>query len=338
MNRILQLPRRRMVLALVTSMTSLVALVGCSDSPMGAPVRPTGKSSVERMVVPALASSVDQNGRFILTSTLSQAGRREISGPQASALAVAWTAEFGTRLRRYLEAGRNAAIDFKSLSPCGRPLYARSAFEAPDPGVPLPVSRPFGPYYFVTMCDRSGGATLSIAVSAWNTDLSISKGALQFAPFQGNEFFPIGVPNGHRGEYPASPEDAATVAVKGAGRLVAKVPTLVMPSSLFGLPQSARWEVQLDSATTIVGKSGRRMSTRTAYVGAADIAKVGITHFVAEPEQINVAEASWVPLMPAGQKGDRFFEYAKTSRRTSLVRRRDDSPVRFEFATLAGGR
>ncbi len=329
-------PLKRFFLTSVAALASFSALQSCSDEAPSAPVLPTGSATVAAIVTPGLAASVGPDGRFLLSHNSSAAGRREISDAQATRLAALWVDDFGAKIRAYLENGHQEPIRFGELSPCGRAFYARSAFLPPSDAVPLPVSRPYGPYYFVTLCDRGGTSVISVAVSAWTTDLAIEDGHIKFAAFQGNEFFPLGIPRGHRGEYPASPEDAAVFVVGKSPRRVAQLPELIMPSRMEGLPQSARWQLTLDGEVTLVGHGGNRVTTRVAYVGTADPHVVGTHQAVPTATQPDKTPAAWIPPMSVGETRDQFSARLHTSVRGEMIARRPDTPVRFEDATSTG--
>ena len=105
----------------------------------------------------------------------------------------------------------------------------------------------FGPWWLVTLCDRAGAPTLSVGVSAWATDITVQGGRLLFPRISGSEIFGVGIPTGHVGEYPSSPEEAIELTAKRSGRRVTEVPELIMPLPEDGIPQFARWHLTLES-------------------------------------------------------------------------------------------
>jgi hypothetical protein len=122
----------------------------------------------------------------------------------------------------------------------------------------------------MTLC-AGQAPEVSLAISAWATDLGVLEGKIVFPQISGNEFVAIGIPVGSQGEFPTTPELAATLAAQASGQLVQKVPRLFAVTPRDGLPQSARWEISLANQVRFVGsKSGARNASEV-FVGSKDM-------------------------------------------------------------------
>ncbi len=158
-------------------LVGLLAVAGataCSDPPTIA--RQAGSPTRDHMlalVTPAVAGKLDPNGHFELSAGTGNSQFPEVTAEGARQLASTWVGEFGPRVHRYLEQVHGGSIDFHSLAPCGRTFYARSAFASVPSGVPMPYVLPYGPWYLTTFCASDGAPSVSVAVSAWSTDLSV---------------------------------------------------------------------------------------------------------------------------------------------------------------------
>ena len=217
------------------------------------------------------------------------------------------------------------------------PLYAQSPFDAPPEEMPAPFQRPYGPWWLVTLC-AGGVPTVSLAVSAWATDLSIVEGKLRFPFFSGNEFFPVGIPVGHVGEFPSAPETAASTVASRSGRRITSVPELIMPYRESGIPQSARWRMSLESPSNAVasGSSDPLMNVRFAGVARSRSSDLQVS--VAASKQPEGVTLVWGP---APQQGELRASYRGRQRalvkRTTLGRRAG-SPIAFENVSNSGGK
>lgn len=165
---------------------ALPLLTAC-ESPVEAP-RPV--PDVRSWVVEAAAASLDRSGHFILAPpaapglkpitpsetaiSLAQALLRLVTGPKAAPLFPG-----GISVRDQLELQRGGPIDFSTLVPARRILFAESPYAPVPDSIPAPVQKYLGPFFLVTFLDRSDPAVV-IASSAYNTDLAIEGGRLVF--------------------------------------------------------------------------------------------------------------------------------------------------------------
>ena len=118
----------------------------------------------------------------------------------------------------------------------------------------------------MTLCDQRE-PQLSVAVTASKLGMTLVGGKIHFGSDFGGEFFAFGIPQGHAGEFPISPEKAAEVAASQTGARVATVPRLVMPLNTDGIPQNAKWEIQLDRPVRIRSRSRGDLESAAIAMG-----------------------------------------------------------------------
>ena len=322
-------------LPLNTSALMLVAAAACSDRPTV--TMPSGLPPQDRLasqLSPAVAKQLDAHGRFTIAAGSATSQFPEISQGQATLLAVTWAHQFGPRLINYLQGQHGGPINFPKLHSCGRTLYARSAFGPIPPELAAPYRKPYGSWYLATLCDAGELPTVSVAVSAWSTDLTLANGRIVFPAQSGNDFFPMGIPVGSAGEFPASPETAASLAA-GNGRLVASVPELVMPVNTNGPPQGARWHVSLDGPANLRGVNLGAVSVSDVFVGALHVTRQGLAQFVAQPTQPTSVDVLWRPLPNAGETVTAYHQRGNAV--SAKIPRRVDTPISFDAVTKPAG-
>ena len=314
-----------------------LGLLACSDGgPIGIAAREPEKGELLASLSGVAAASLDANGRFRLTNEVATQ-YPEISAAEANDLARTWAHEFGPLHLRFLQETHGAPINFRTLDVCGRTLYVRNSFVPPNSDIPIPYLRPYGPWWLVTICETGDVPTISVAVSAWSRELSISGGRIQFPSASGNEFFGIGIPLGQVGEFPISPEAAATFAAKHSGRRVAEVPELILPANTDGPPQAARWRMKLESPRSFHSSHSGDINATDVFVGSPQIKKVGIALYVASAQQQNMAEFAWSPLPEPHELWKSYQARMTATTKIARVNRRLDTPANFEAATVDGG-
>lgn len=302
----------------------LAVFAACSDE---SPTRalPTA-SRLQAVVTGAAATALDQDGRIHLPAP-ARGAERELTAVEAVTFASAWTRDYAPMTRSWLEDTHGAAIDFKTLTSCGRPLYARSAFNAPPQGIPGPYRRIHGPWWLVTFCDAARAPSVSIAVSAWATELTMESGKLRFPRVGGTELVAVGIPVGHVGEYPSAPEVAMEFAARQTGRRVSEVPELVTPLQTDGPPQLARWRVTLDGLARVRTGLGERAITEV-FVGPRQVGGKEIVASVAAQVQSAAIDLDWAPLPVIGEQGAAYR--ARATRKIAKITRRRDTPAEVE--------
>jgi len=312
-------------------------VMACSDANTAVlPSHIATRGRLMASLTPEVAARLDRDGRFDLSNASTGSQFPEITQSQANLLAATWLQMFGQRVRTYLEKQHGAVVPFKQLRQCGRTLYARSAFAAIPSELPVPYRKPYGPWYLATFCDATGSPSVSVAVSAWNTDLQIVGDRIEFPAQSGNEFFPMGIPAGTIGEFPTTPENAVVLAAQ-TGQAISGVPELVMPVNTVGPPQGARWSVQLNQPVRVRGSHQGDVSVSKVYVGPARATKAGMSLFVPEITQPSTVIVPWTPLGQRGETGEAFKQRVSQIVNGAVVPRRIDTPLLFDIAVPAVG-
>jgi hypothetical protein len=317
-------PAKGHLLGLAAAGFCLVAIfAACSDD---GPTQALPTPSALRAVVSgSAAAAIGPDGRIQLAAPAGGA-ERELTAAEAVAIASTWTRDYAIMTRAWFERTHGAAIDFKTLASCGRTLYARSAFETPS-NIPGPFRRVHGPWWLVTMCDAGGSPSISVAVSAWATDITLEKGKLHFPQIGGNEIVPIGVPAGHVGEYPSAPEVAIELAARQTGRRVSEIPELVTTLPSDGPPQLARWRLTLDRPASVSTRGGTRM-TQEIFVSPTEIGAKGLVVSSAAPTQPASVDLEWVPLLVPGERPAAYT--ARAIHHITKIARRSDATAQVE--------
>ncbi len=211
------------------------------------------------------ATRLNANGQFTLPAPVPGAFP-EISATQAQALAVVFVSRFLPDVQPDLERQHGGKIDLGRLQPCGRTFYESSAYTDVAGAIPNWARKGVGPFWMVSFCAPAGDEQVSVAVSSFDTDLSIIDGLIRFPQRDGMSLYPTGV-SPSVVSIPASPERAAQLAASLTGRRVAQVPELVR-FSISDMPQIGRWRITLDGPAHVRGDStGTVSDTPELYVG-----------------------------------------------------------------------
>ncbi len=324
--------RKTHIYALAGSTVALLAiLVACSSDSSPTEARPT-PSAVRASVTGLAAAAVGQDGQIQLAAP-PVGQERELTAAEALAFATAWTHDFAPITRPWLEKTHGAPINFKTLQGCGRALYARSAFNAPSQDIPAPYRRIHGPWWLVTFCDGLGSPSVSVAVSAWATDLTLQAGKLSFPRISGTEFVAVGVPLGHVGEYPMAPEVAVEVGAQQTGKRISSVPELITPLPGDGPPQLARWHLTLEAPSSVRSSSGVR-AVDEVFVSPTHIGDREVATAAAAPDQPTTIDLHWTPVPTVGETHAAYA--ARAINQTTKMVRRVDTPVRVEPISAQG--
>lgn len=272
------------------------------------------------------------DGRFLI-SVDKKLG--ELPEERAVEFASAWLTHHGPMLRTFIERTRGGPVDFARLSSCGRALYARAAFPDLPQEIPLPFRRPFGSWWLLSFCNPEGSPVVSIAVST-SAELTVHKGQLIFPAISGNEIFALGIPLGHQGEYPMSPEAAVKRATDATGARVTAVPELLMPSPSDGPPQLARWRIAL-SAPAHLRTQTRLPVVSEVFVGLARPTLSGESLYAAANDQEGV-DLLWKPTPRIGESRAAYVARSEGAVHRLAIHHLNGRPVHFETAESAGRR
>jgi hypothetical protein len=316
----------------VFSVCVLTVFVACSsDSATSAPPMPS-LSVVQASVTGAAANAIGSNGQFQLGQP-NPAGEHELAAPDAINYATLWTRDYAPMDRAWLESTHGGPIVFKTLRSCGRPLYARSAFDTSPRSIPAPYRRAHGPWWLITFCDEAGAPSVSVAVSAWATELTVEAGRLRFPRISGTEFVPVGIPVGHIGEFPMAPEIAVQMAAEQSGKRIATVPDLITPLPRDGPPQLARWHITLEAGAMIHTNHGSRVANEI-FVGPKLVGGRDVATLVAAPDQPTVINLLWSPVPRIGEPHS--ANAARATVQTTKIMRRTDTPISVEPVSAWG--
>lgn len=326
-------PKRRAYALAASVLSLLTVFVACSgDSLTGARPGSSSPSAVRAAVTGPAADAIAPNGQIQLAAPPSGGEERELTAAEAVAFASAWTRDYAPMSRQWLEETHGGSINFQRLQACGRPLYARSGVKPAPNTVPEPFRRISGPWWLVTLCN-AGSPALSVAVSAWATDLTFVRGKLHFPLVSGSEVFGVGISAGHVGEYPISPEAAIEIAAAQTGKRVSGVPELITPLPRDGPPQLARWRMTLEAASLVHTNSGNR-STSELFVHPTRLGGREIVASVAMATQPDGDTLTFAPLPVPGERYTAFL--ARAIPQHVVLSRRADTPLRVEPISSGG--
>lgn len=253
-------PTSRRTIALIGTLSALMAAACSRDS--GTPTELSDAIDARPFLVGNALAAVDANGHFVSSPP---GGDGLISPSRAAELARAAVVTFAPLRRSYLEQQHGGSLAFATLKP-GRPYFADTPYVLDLPSDVHPSVRKYlGPYYLVPMM-QSDRQVLSIAVSAYDSDIGIERGRIVFPVRHGNDFIMQGVRGPHESA-PVSPEQAARIAASTLGARVSEPPQLLLAERTF-VPQWARWRLTLEREVVVTGaKTGRTYSTREVFVG-----------------------------------------------------------------------
>ena len=314
----------------VWSSALLLLIAACQEVN---PSAVAARTSIRQAVSARAGEALRANGLFAL-----QTGKQapdELSDGESVAIAAAWVQQYAPYTLAFLEKTRGGPIRLKGLRACGRALYARSSLAGPPAELPAPFQRPYGSWWLLTFCDASA-PILSVAVSAWATDLTFSNGKLRFPAISGNEIVGIGIPLGHQGEFPSAPEGVVQAAAVRFSSTVVSVPELVMGLPTDGPPQAARWHLKLASMVNMQRSTGA-FTTDEIFVGLAMLGRSDLQTFVAARQQPTQVDVLWTPPPSIGESQAAYEARSAGGQQTAHFAHRADTPTSYEPAVLAGG-
>lgn len=305
----------------VATACALLVLIGCGDQQL------PGNGIVAPVSPGRLATMLTGNARLTASGEIQVSGpiltsRPQIAASRADSLAQWWARTRAAMARPMLERQHGAALNIPALHVCGRTYFARSAFD------PLPISLPdyaqrsFGPYWIVTICDDAEPA-ISLAVSAYATDLTLANGRVDFPKVSGEEFKWVGIPVGSSG-LPLPPEEAVATMFAQTHRRVAADPELVILGH--SIPQLARWHLHLDSVASL-GTGHGIVHDQDVYVGRRRAGDTVLAHGApSQPEGVAFHLLSPAPQHWSGPGAPPRTRYSAWATRTAGI------PIVFEGA------
>lgn len=327
---------------LTCSLVGIAAIVGsgCGDRQLADSFMPPPAPRISRFLAADAATQLDANGQFILPAPARRGNRPEIDATQAVALAEGWARDLAPGLLPMLRSQHRGPINLAGLRHCGRVFYAESPHEELPAELPAVYHRTNGSWWLVTMCAASGEPTVSVAVSAYDTHLSLRDGHLVYPldQTQGQEFWASGIPRDLHGALPLPPEEAVRLVSELTGRRVVATPQLITPGSGNGMPQTARWRVKIDRPSALRHAADARAISADEIFASVVMFKEPPYLSVASPLQPDgrdvrwVSEAAWRAIPRGGAaRGQRPLNSV-----THLARRAG-VPVVFDRVTTQGG-
>jgi hypothetical protein len=248
----------------------LIAAIAACDAAHKPVELPPAEVGLATHTAGAAERAVGPDGRFVLRAPPTLA-RRQITSEEALKQAVAYVTTLGSFHVPFWEKRRGAPVAVSELRPSGPVYYAASPYDQDriPAGTPGAFGRYRGPYYFVTFADAAGRPAVVVAVSAYNTHVSLANGKVGYTtPLdQGGEFLSRPVPLRRAAELPITAERAVTLVGAATGRRAVEVPELVLPP--FGhMPHLARWRARLDRPAVVTAAGGgTRSEEAEVYVG-----------------------------------------------------------------------
>lgn len=249
----------------------LGALVAGCDAPVG-PTAPYSPNVRAHVTGRALAN-LDGDGRFQLQEPSISTPYPMITSAMAFEMANAYVRTFlfpsppsclNQCIGAFIESRHGTRIDFSRVTAEERMYFAISAYEPVPDSIPMPTRREVGHQYLAHLLEGKQ-AIGSLAVAAFNTDVSVQEGKLRLPIFGGNHFFATGIPRGSFDLLPASPEAVVELVAQQTGIKVAEVPRLILPRRPIAAV-SARWELVLERPSTFLTGSGRQVQSDVIYV------------------------------------------------------------------------
>jgi len=270
-----------------------VVLAACGGEP---PTTQQTANAPSEMYTPEVAAHLDPHGTF---QNLATAPAGELTGAQASALALAYVKQFRFTADTVWSVQRGAPIRYEALRACGRPLYAVSAYQPLPADVIRPIRGAFGPQWIITLCDGAQ-RNMVVGVAALATDLRLVGDQIVFPPWNGEEFTAMGIqPSRTVHEEYRGPEDAAAIAFATTGVRLRSVPVLVAARISVGSALRASWRIELEQATTLRGaRRGTRGSRNVVYVGIVGGIDAAAKGQVSEAEGLMVPDEQQSPTEP----------------------------------------
>lgn len=320
--------RMHVVTRHVSGLLVVVGMTGCQETGSEGS-EPLTYGTMAKYVVGEAATALQANGRFRLYEPSSP---DEITQSHAEAIAAAWPEQFGRWIAGRLEREHGAPISMPDQRVCARTYYVRSAFEQLDDQFKAagpPTRRLFGPWWLVTLCGSRNQPQVSLAVSAYSTDLRVEDGSILMPNFGGEWFAAEGISKDVGTTFVEQPEELVRRTGASYDRRVTRTPELIAPMREDGFPNHPRWRLFLDKPVTARGKvtehlnktevmSWRRPGgSQQDYQVALEAQPREVAFRYPDPATLNDAD---VPL--------RFL--------TGLVKRRADVPVKFESVSVEG--
>lgn len=261
-----------------------VLLAGACEP--GALTGPSEHVDVRPFVTGAAAANLDAGGLFTYAAPSAPSTEPIISPERARELAVSFALSFGPSLERYWAQEHGRDFDSSRLQAEPRVFYQNTPHGLFPEGFHGAFRRMFGPYYLVRL-GSEGRARMSVAVSAYNTNVAIyPDGRLDRPVESGADFFANGIPlQTTRRDVmaPLLPEAAVVHTARLTKRRIIEVPEFVLLGREQG-PLGGGWKLTLERPVRVRTLFGSRTAEVTQlYLGREG----GRRLFIAAAEQPN---------------------------------------------------
>ena len=310
-----------------------IGALACSNDQPTSPLPVITRAQLLEAMTVEASALITADGKLELAPPI-ETGRAQISGEQATRLAVS-VARFNLPYSASVwDAQRGKPISYGKLVACGDPRYAESPFERlaiDDPVTAAhPLQKGLGPFWLVKLC-AGGDPQMNVAVSAYSTDLSINaEGAIRFPAIGGGDFLPEGISASAQADELPSPEAAVVLAAGLTRQRVAAAPRLILPffkdDSQFG----ARWYLELDHPARLTKATGEIVETSQIYISRIRRTRSpNSRQWLAETEQPDFVEVTFVPLGELGETMEEVQARREAGTRVLHANRRSEIPIRF---------
>jgi hypothetical protein len=325
----------------VLSVALILSVYACSsDRTLTTPPANVARATLVASLTPTMASLVKADGRLQLAAPVST-GREQISGPRATELALALAKFTMPYAYTFWDAQHGSPIDYQRLAACDEPLFASSSFERlrEDNGsLPAhPIQKALGPFWLVRLCGPNGDPQARVAVSAYATDLGITKrGSVDFPAIGGGDFVPAGIPSNDPDAEIPSPEAAIVLAANLTGKHVTAVPELIIPFFKDDNPWGARWHLRLDGPARVRARGGRAVESSDIYIGAMRQTPAAASSiWVSAETQPATVSATMTALSFVGENIQAYIQRERSQTKVIRAVRRPDSPITFSAGAVA---
>lgn len=231
---------------------------------------PAQTVDIRPYVTGAAAANLDRDGLFTYPLPVAPSAEPMISAERARELAVSFALSYGPAREDRWRQQHGRPFDYRALKADLRVFFQPSPYELFPDGFHGAFRRMFGPFYLVRLSSE-GVPRMSVAVSAYNTNLAIYPDGRLDRPFEsGADFFADGIPaDGTRADVmaPIAPEAAVAHVYRLTGARVSEVPEFVRMEWNWG-PLGGGWKLTLERPVRIRTLSGGRTAdVRELYLG-----------------------------------------------------------------------
>jgi hypothetical protein len=245
-------------------LVSALTIHGCRDGPRVA--APGRTPAISMRLTADAARALNADGTFVEDAPESPDGTSMISSAQAVRQAMAFVRSSGQTLYPTWQRQHGGGFDLATIAPDSRVYFGHTPYEGTPRDLLPAMRRAYGPYFLVTL--KAGAVPVVIvAVSAYNTDVSIlGDGRIRLSTYHGADIIANGIPMDTTQYSFVSPEEAVARVTQATGAKAVEAPRLVLPG-IRQMPVLPVWEVRLDREVVVREKgAGVARKSRTLMV------------------------------------------------------------------------